>query len=135
MAGRWGERILRHPQIAFEHHYTITVYGDAQGRLIAIDAEATVDAGAYSSYPFSACLEAAQVVSILPGLYDLKGYRCRTYAVATNKPPILPYRGVARSGVCTALELMVARAGAETGYRADRSAFEQSGPTRADALR
>ncbi|MED5407992.1 MAG: molybdopterin cofactor-binding domain-containing protein, partial [Pseudomonadota bacterium] len=25
----------------------------------------------------------------------------------TNKPPILPYRGVARSGVCTALELMV----------------------------
>ena len=90
-----------------EHHYTITVYGDAQGRLIAIDAEATVDAGAYSSYPFSACLEAAQVVSILPGLYDLKGYRCRTYAVATNKPPILPYRGVARSGVCTALELMV----------------------------
>jgi carbon-monoxide dehydrogenase large subunit len=90
-----------------EHHYTITAYGDTKGRLIAIDAEATVDAGAYSSYPFSACLEAAQVVSILPGLYDLEGYRCRTYAVATNKPPILPYRGVARSGVCTALELMV----------------------------
>jgi carbon-monoxide dehydrogenase large subunit len=90
-----------------EHHYTITAYGDTKGRLIAIDAEATVDAGAYSSYPFSACLEAAQVVSILPGVYDLAGYRCRTYAVATNKPPILPYRGVARSGVCTALELMV----------------------------
>lgn len=90
-----------------EHHYTITVYGDANGRLLAIDAEATVDAGAYSSYPFSACLEAAQVVSILPGVYDLEGYRCRTYAVATNKPPILPYRGVARCGVCTALELMV----------------------------
>ena len=90
-----------------EHHYTITAYGDASGRLLAIDAEATVDAGAYSSYPFSACLEAAQVVSILPGVYDLAGYRCRTYAVATNKPPILPYRGVARSGVCTALELMV----------------------------
>jgi len=90
-----------------EHHYTITAYGDANGRLLAIDAEATVDAGAYSSYPFSACLEAAQVVSILPGVYDLAGYRCRTYAVATNKPPILPYRGVARSGVCTALELIV----------------------------
>jgi hypothetical protein len=40
-------------------------------------------------------------------VYDLEGYRCRTYAVATNKPPILPYRGVARCGVCTALELMV----------------------------
>jgi carbon-monoxide dehydrogenase large subunit len=90
-----------------EHHYTITAYGDASGKLLAIDAEATVDSGAYSSYPFSACLEAAQVVSILPGLYDLEGYRCRTHAVATNKPPILPYRGVARSGVCFALELMV----------------------------
>ncbi|HAG46220.1 MAG TPA: carbon monoxide dehydrogenase, partial [Gammaproteobacteria bacterium] len=90
-----------------EHHYTITAYGDASGKLLAIDAEATVDSGAYSSYPFSACLEAAQVVSILPGLYDLEGYRCRTYAVATNKPPILPYRGVARAGVCFALELMV----------------------------
>src|SRR5258705_4978554 len=33
--------------------------------------------------------------------------RCRTWSVATNKAPILPYRGVARTGVCFALELMV----------------------------
>ena len=37
----------------------------------AIDCEATVDSGAYSSYPFGACLEAAQVGSILPGPYKL----------------------------------------------------------------
>ena len=32
---------------------------------------------------------------------------CRTYCVATNKPGFLPYRGVARTGVCFAMELMI----------------------------
>ncbi len=87
-----------------EHHYDITAYADETGRLLALDAEAIVDAGAYSAYPFSACLEAAQVASILPGVYDFAAYRCRTWSVASNKPPILPYRGVARAGVCFAME-------------------------------
>ena len=90
-----------------EHHYIVTAYADADGKLLAIDAEATVDSGAYSSYPFSACLEAAQVASILPGVYDFAAYRCRTFSAATNKPPILPYRGVARTGVCFAMELIL----------------------------
>jgi carbon-monoxide dehydrogenase large subunit len=90
-----------------EHHYNITVYADRDGTLRGIDCEAIVDSGAYSSYPFSACLEAAQVASILPGPYRMPAYRCRTYSVATNKCPILPYRGVARTGVCFALELML----------------------------
>jgi aerobic carbon-monoxide dehydrogenase large subunit len=88
-----------------EHHYILTAYADNDGRLLALDCEATVDSGAYSAYPFSACLEAGQIGSILPGLYDFPYYRCRTYSVATNKPPILPYRGVARTGVCFALEV------------------------------
>ena len=33
--------------------------------------------------------------------------RCRTWSAATNKPPILPYRGVARSGVCFVIELLL----------------------------
>lgn len=90
-----------------EHDYTITAYATADGTLLALDAEATVDAGAYSAYPFSACLEAAQVASILPGPYDFEAYRCRTWSAATNKPPILPYRGVARAGVCFAMELII----------------------------
>jgi carbon-monoxide dehydrogenase large subunit len=98
-----------------EHHYDITVYADERGRLLAIDCEATVDSGAYSSYPFSACLEAAQVSSILPGPYKMERYRCRTWSVATNKAPILPYRGVARTGVCFALELMIDAVARELG--------------------
>lgn len=98
-----------------EHHYIITAYADRDGKLRGIDCEATVDSGAYSSYPFSACLEAAQVVSILPGPYDFPAYRCRTWSVATNKCPILPYRGVARTGVCYALELVLDAVAREAG--------------------
>jgi aerobic carbon-monoxide dehydrogenase large subunit len=98
-----------------EHHYSITAYADRDGTLRGIDCEATVDSGAYSSYPFSACLEAAQVASILPGPYDFQSYRCRTWSVATNKCPILPYRGVARTGVCYALELMLDLVAREAG--------------------
>jgi carbon-monoxide dehydrogenase large subunit len=90
-----------------EHHYDITAYAAADGTLLAVEAEATVDAGAYSIYPFSACLEAAQIASILPGPYMMQAYRCRTWSAATNKPPILPYRGVARAGVCFAMETML----------------------------
>jgi carbon-monoxide dehydrogenase large subunit len=98
-----------------EHHYVVTAYADREGRLLALDAEAIVDAGAYSIYPFSACLEAAQVASILPGPYDLPVYQCKTWSVASNKPPILPYRGVARTGVCFAMELMIDAIAREIG--------------------
>ncbi|MFO7481778.1 xanthine dehydrogenase family protein molybdopterin-binding subunit, partial [Oceanibaculum nanhaiense] len=85
-----------------EHSYEITGYAAADGELLAVDCKAIVDSGAYSIYPFSACLEAAQVPSILPGPYQMRGFRCTTMAAATNKPPILPFRGVARTGVCFA---------------------------------
>jgi carbon-monoxide dehydrogenase large subunit len=98
-----------------EHDYRLTAYADRDGRLLALDCEAMVDAGAYSSYPFSACLEAAQIASILPGPYRFGRYRCRTFSVATNKPPILPYRGVARTGVCYAIETMMDAIAEATG--------------------
>lgn len=98
-----------------EHHYDITIYADRDGAIRGIDCEAIVDSGAYSAYPFSACLEAAQVASILPGPYDFPAYRCRTWSVATNKAPILPYRGVARTGVCFALELALDAVAAAAG--------------------
>ena len=49
-----------------EHYYEVTGYAGADGELLAVDCEAIVDAGCYSTYPFSACLESAQVASILP---------------------------------------------------------------------
>ncbi|MFD2183017.1 xanthine dehydrogenase family protein molybdopterin-binding subunit [Rhodoplanes azumiensis] len=98
-----------------EHHYVITAYADSDGRLLGLDCEASVDCGAYSAYPFSACLEGGQIGSILPGLYDFSHYRCRVHSVATNKPPILPYRGVARTGACFALEVTLDALAREIG--------------------
>jgi carbon-monoxide dehydrogenase large subunit len=90
-----------------EHHYQIDGYATADGKLIGIDCVAHVDAGAYSCYPISSALEAAQIANLLPGPYILSAYRCRSAAVATNKCPILPYRGVARTGVCLAIETIM----------------------------
>jgi len=90
-----------------QHHYRLTAYADERGRLKALDAEITIDGGAYSNWPFTVALEPGQAIGNLPGPYDFRGYRCRTYCVATNKPGFLPYRGVARTGVCFAMELMM----------------------------
>ena len=90
-----------------QHHYRITACADERGRLLAIDAEVTVDVGAYSVWPFTACLEAAQAGGNLPGPYAFDTYRCKTWSVATNKPGFTPYRGVARPGVCFAMELTI----------------------------
>jgi len=98
-----------------EHEYELTAYADTDGTLLALDAQATVDAGAYSIYPFSACLEAAQIASILPGPYQMRGFRCVTWSAATNKPGIVPYRGVARAGVCYAMEFLMDAIATATG--------------------
>jgi aerobic carbon-monoxide dehydrogenase large subunit len=90
-----------------QHHYRLTAYADARGRLKALDAEVLIDGGAYSNWPFTVALEPGQATGNLPGPYDFRGYRCRTECVATNKPGFLPYRGVARTGVCFAMELMI----------------------------
>ncbi len=90
-----------------EHHYVLSAYADETGKFVAFEGKAAVDSGAYSAYPFTSAIEASQVSAILPGPYVIPVYRCKTAAVVTNKCPQLPYRGVARPGVCFAMELMV----------------------------
>ncbi len=92
---------------ARQHRYRLTAYADDKGRLLALDAEITIDGGAYSNWPFTIGLEPGQATGNLPGPYDFQGYRCKTYCVATNKPGFMPYRGVARTGVCFAMELLM----------------------------
>lgn len=109
-AFRWTEDRREHLVAAAntrEHHYKIEAWADAEGKLLGLRADVRVDVGAYSVWPFSACLESAQIASILPGPYVLPYYFCRTRSVATNKPPFMPYRGVARTGVCFAMELTI----------------------------
>jgi carbon-monoxide dehydrogenase large subunit len=105
---RWTEDRREHliaAANAREHHYVMTAYADRRGRILALDAEITVSAGAYSAWPVSVALEALHAQSNLPGCYDVRGYRCKTFSVATNKAPVVPYRGVAKPGVGVAMEL------------------------------
>jgi carbon-monoxide dehydrogenase large subunit len=90
-----------------EHHYVLTAYADERGGLLGIDADITIDSGAYSVWPFTSCLESTMAGRQLPGPYAVPAYRARTFSVATNKPPIVPYRGVARTGICLAMELTI----------------------------
>lgn len=98
-----------------QHHYEVTAYADRKGRLLALDAVITIDGGAYSVWPFTVGLEPGQAVGNLPGPYDFRGYRCETRCVATNKPGFVPYRGVARTGVCFAIELLMDALAREVG--------------------
>jgi len=69
---------------------------DLDGRIRALKAEVIGDVGAYSIYPWTAALEPVQVISFVPGPYRVPTYSGRARAVATNKAPTGPHRGVGR---------------------------------------
>lgn len=92
---------------AREHHYSVTLHADQDGTFIGVEADIFVDSGAYSVYPHSNILESTMAGRTLHGPYKFSAYKVRSRAVATNKPPIVPYRGVARPGICFAMELAV----------------------------
>jgi len=87
-----------------DHHYKVTAYADARGKILGIDTEIVVDAGAYGLWPQGPYQEANMAARTLPGPYTLTNYRARTFTVATNKAPLGPYRGVGRPGACFAVE-------------------------------
>jgi carbon-monoxide dehydrogenase large subunit len=87
-----------------DHHYKLTAYADRDGRILGIDTEIVVDAGAYGLWPQGPYQEANMAARTLPGPYTIANYRARTFTVATNKAPIGPYRGVGRPGACFAIE-------------------------------
>jgi carbon-monoxide dehydrogenase large subunit len=107
---RWiedrGEHLLTSAHTR-DHHYKLTCYADRQGRILGVDAEIVVDAGAYGLWPQGPYQEAAMAARNLPGPYRITNYRVRHYTVATNKTPLGPYRGVGRPGACFAIERTV----------------------------
>jgi carbon-monoxide dehydrogenase large subunit len=107
---RWVEDNLEHLTAdanCREHRYHLTAYTDNQGKILGLDAEIVVDGGAYSIWPWTSSCEAAQAAGILTGPYDIRNLRAEALTVATNKPPLCVYRGVARPGVCFAVELLI----------------------------
>ena len=104
---RWvedrGEHLLTAAHTR-DHHYKIVAYANRDGRILGIDAEIIVDAGAYGMWPQGPYNEASMAARNLPGPYQIASYRCRAATAATNKAPMGPFRGVGRPGACFAIE-------------------------------
>jgi carbon-monoxide dehydrogenase large subunit len=89
---------------AREHHHKVTAYADAKGRILGLDVEIVVDAGAYAHWPNGPFMETGMAARNIPGPYVVPAYRVKSHTVATNKSPIGAYRGVARPAACFTIE-------------------------------
>jgi carbon-monoxide dehydrogenase large subunit len=85
------------------------------GTIVALSADVIGDVGAYSVYPWTAVIEPIQVASFMPGPYRVPIYRARARAVATNKAPLGPNRGVGRPPAAFAMEGLIDRAARRLG--------------------
>jgi carbon-monoxide dehydrogenase large subunit len=88
---------------------------DRDGRIRGLRARVVCDVGAYSIYPWTASIEAIQVISFLPGPYRVPHYRGQAFGVATHKAPLGPYRGVGRPVSTFVTETLVDRAARRLG--------------------
>jgi aerobic carbon-monoxide dehydrogenase large subunit len=104
---RWVEERSEHLLTAAhtrDQHHKVTAYADKRGRILGVDAEIVVDAGAYGLWPQGPYQEANMAARVLPGPYAISNYRARHFTVATNKAPVGPYRGVGRPAACFSIE-------------------------------
>ncbi|WP_016905525.1 xanthine dehydrogenase family protein molybdopterin-binding subunit, partial [Streptomyces xiaopingdaonensis] len=101
--------------LAREQHYEARAAFDAEGRVLGLDTDLICDMGAYSCYPFTAGIEPLMASSEMPGVYKVPAYRVRARAVATNKAPSAPYRGVSRPQYVMVVERLFERAARELG--------------------
>ncbi len=91
---------------------------DADGRLLALDADVLCNVGAYSTFPATCGVEPLMALADLPGPYRVPEYRARARAITTNTCPMAPYRGVSRPVITAAIERLMDDAAARLGLDA-----------------
>ncbi|MGH3230050.1 MAG: xanthine dehydrogenase family protein molybdopterin-binding subunit [Streptosporangiaceae bacterium] len=112
---RWAEDRQENLTAAFHGHeqrYQVRAAFDADGAILALDAEIDCDTGAYSVFPFTCAVEPLMAATELPGVYKVPAYRARGRAIATNKAPAAPYRGVSRPQIVLVMERLMEKAAA-----------------------
>jgi carbon-monoxide dehydrogenase large subunit len=70
------------------------------GRVLGLRATVHSNIGAYGIRPFGPLLDPTTCAGLIPGPYDIRDYEYDAYAIASNKCPEGPYRGV---GMVTAV--------------------------------
>ena len=104
---KWIEDRREHMMTAAharDHRHTLDVAYDDDGRILGVDAKIWVDCGAYSMFPWTAAMEPGTAISMIPGPYRIENYRAIGHALATNKTPAGPYRGIARVPAAFSIE-------------------------------
>ncbi|HTX27319.1 MAG TPA: xanthine dehydrogenase family protein molybdopterin-binding subunit [Streptosporangiaceae bacterium] len=110
---RWAEDRQENLTASFHGHeqrYRVRAAFDAEGRILALDAEIECDVGAYSAFPFTCAVEPMMAATELPGVYKVPAYRARGRAITTNKAPTAPYRGVSRPQIVLVMERLMEKA-------------------------
>ncbi|MBI3328200.1 MAG: molybdopterin-dependent oxidoreductase, partial [Nitrospinae bacterium] len=100
---------------AREHVHRVKMAVTRDGTILGMKADVLVDAGAYSVWPWSAGMEVGMAVNMIPGPYRIRAYEFRARTVATNKCPLGPYRGVARSSAAFTIERAMDEIAGELG--------------------
>jgi carbon-monoxide dehydrogenase large subunit len=92
----------------------------SDGSVLGLRATLFSSIGAYGIRPFGPLLDPLGTAGLIPGPYDIRNYEYASYAVATNKCPEGPYRGV---GMVTAvlvherlMDLVAARLGLDPAH-------------------
>jgi carbon-monoxide dehydrogenase large subunit len=90
------------------------------GRVLGLRATLFSSIGAYGIRPFGPLLDPLGTAGLIPGPYEIRNYEYDSYAIATNKCPEGPYRGV---GMVTAvlvherlMDLVAARLGLDPAH-------------------
>jgi carbon-monoxide dehydrogenase large subunit len=89
---------------AREHAHRLRMALTRDGRILGLQSDVLVDAGAYSVWPWTATMDAGMAANMIVGPYRVPAYQARVRAVATNKCPLGPYRGVGRPSAAFTIE-------------------------------
>ena len=117
---KWIETRSEHMQAASHARDQNVKFSAAvrqDGRVLGLRVTIFSSIGAYGIRPFGPLLDPLGTAGLMTGPYDIRDYEYDTYAVATNKSPEGPYRGV---GMVTAvlaherlMDLIAARLGVD----------------------
>ncbi len=90
-----------------EQRHDLVVGFDDEGLITVVDVKIWADNGANAPWPYTAALDSGQASENVTGPYDIGAYRRSVFAMATNKPPMGPYRGVGRVMACFSMERVI----------------------------
>ena len=90
-----------------DYECRVIAYADANGRMLGLECDVTVDSGAYSPWPWPAGIEGGLAIGNMQGCYDIRAFRGRAINTVSNKPAGQPFRGVARPLSCIGHEILM----------------------------